>query len=272
MQTIALDKTRLARFYLELQELEEELAAGQAGVVITREIKNNLRLQGQPVLAQLQPKIAVESFRRVLLKVARALQKWQSDSEISDEEIAAVNELDDAAMKDLVETMITGDVKKKEAWAGKLGLKEETFDFLSRNVSRLFLKSFAAEAAKQLELDKWNKGYCPVCGDSPAMARLTENRGKRKLQCSRCETQWDYPRLGCPFCGTTDTDRISFMRLEDNKKYRLYLCDECKSFLKTVDERENGETDLFCEDIATLDLDRLAVSEGYRRGKNRYYV
>ncbi|WP_238473279.1 formate dehydrogenase accessory protein FdhE [Desulforamulus profundi] len=104
------------------------------------------------------------------------------------------------------------------------------------------------------------------------MAKLAGKEGYRKLYCGRCETEWRYRRLGCPYCKDENASQASFITMEDSKQYRIYLCERCKSYLKTIDERVCGEVDLFCEDLATVELDQLAQAEGYRRGDRRQQV
>ena len=48
--------------------------------------------------------------------------------------------------------------------------------------------------------------------------------------------------------------------------YRVDLCENCKTYLKTADSRErDGSLDGEVEDYLTLHLDFLAQEEGYRR-------
>jgi FdhE protein len=51
--------------------------------------------------------------------------------------------------------------------------------------------------------------------------------------------------------------------LEGSSKYRAYVCDNCKSYLKTVDTQSAQPEDLLLENIKTVFLDQLLLSEGY---------
>ncbi len=122
----------------------------------------------------------------------------------------------------------------------------------------------AAEAVRpHLDADLWRRGTCPVCGGRPDLAILEEKVGARSLCCARCDTRWDYPRLGCPFCGKEDPTLQGYYA-SDNRFYRLYTCDSCHGYLKTLDLRQaNRPVLLPLERILTLHLDATARQEGY---------
>jgi FdhE protein len=264
--------SNLANFHLELLEIKDKLNFVNPSVDISSEVKNKW-LEGTPILAELQPIVEAELFHEILLDVARACQKWQPGPHVPSKDIISkIEKSNEKEIQSLANAAIKNSRNDIKKWAQKLEISKDLLEFLTLNSSRPFLQIFASEVLAKLDLNKWTKGYCPICGSSPVMARLTKDKGVRKLYCSCCETEWRYSRIGCPFCESKDSAKISFIRSEDYKQYRLYLCDECKSYLKTVDERECSETDLFCEDLATMEFDRLAISEGYQRGSNRYYV
>ena len=49
------------------------------------------------------------------------------------------------------------------------------------------------------------------------------------------------------------------------EKYRVYFCEKCHGYIKTVDEGKTGDgpLNLLWEDINTVQLDILAMREGY---------
>jgi FdhE protein len=138
---------------------------------------------------------------------------------------------------------------------------------LSQVAADLALKPYVAWAADQVmphvDQSHWRRDYCPACGGAPDFALLDEEVGARRLVCSRCDAQWSYPRVGCPFCGTSDHTQLSYYVGED-KSYRLYVCDSCRRYLKTVDLRETTRVvRLPVERITTLRMDAAAHQEGY---------
>ena len=109
----------------------------------------------------------------------------------------------------------------------------------------------------------WLQGYCPVCGAAPNLALLADDRGARHLVCSRCSTQWLYVRLKCPFCETVDHAKLKYYPSEDGV-YRLYVCDQCMRYLKTVDLRQAHRAVVpAVERLVTVAMDLGAQQNGY---------
>ena len=110
--------------------------------------------------------------------------------------------------------------------------------------------------------DSWERPYCPVCGGKPSFAALDKESGARSLLCSRCNAEWLFGRIGCAFCESTE--KQLYYPGEDGL-YRLYVCDVCKRYLKTIDLRQAGR-DLYLpvECIVTVSMDIAAQEKGYR--------
>ncbi len=95
------------------------------------------------------------------------------------------------------------------------------------------------------------------------MAFLEKEVGARWLLCSRCDTEWLFQRLECPYCGTNEPNALSFFP-DDEGLYRLDVCDQCKCYLKAIDLRKaKDDTLLPLERLYTMDLDRQAKENGY---------
>jgi FdhE protein len=132
------------------------------------------------------------------------------------------------------------------------------------------LVPFAAAGAWELrglvDASSWARGRCPICGSDPVMARLEPEGGKRFLQCGLCLTEWAFKRVGCPACGNEDQEKLRFFSEEADESYRVEVCDNCKGYIKTVDERKVGGTVcLPVEDLVTVHLDMVAEEEGFHR-------
>lgn len=120
------------------------------------------------------------------------------------------------------------------------------------------VKTSQAVVEKKLNLEKWIKGICPLCGGAPDMAALDKDVGRRTLLCSQCDCEWSYQRIGCPFCGNQDFNRIYYYT-DEKGPYRLYLCEECGQYLKAVDLREVAKPlALTAERYLTQSLDAAA--------------
>ena len=126
-----------------------------------------------------------------------------------------------------------------------------------------FLSSYAIALASSVDQERWRQGYCPICGGSPDMAFLEKEVGARWLLCSRCDTEWLFQRLECPYCGTNEPNALSFFT-DDEGLYRLDVCDQCKCYLKAIDLRKVKDDILLpLERLYTMDLDRQAKENGY---------
>ncbi len=127
-----------------------------------------------------------------------------------------------------------------------------------------FLTSHARKLRESIDQERWRRSYCPICGGSPDFASLDTERGSRWLLCSRCDTEWVFQRLQCPYCNTQDQNDLSYFT-DDSGLYRLYTCERCQQYLKTVDRRQTEDQIILpIERFLTLDMDRQAVEMGYK--------
>jgi len=134
--------------------------------------------------------------------------------------------------------------------------------------SSLCMSPSIKTCAKQLEsyffiIPEFKKGYCPICGSRPCLASL-DQEGRQFLHCSLCFHQWNFPRIECVFCSNTDTDTQQYFYNEEEKEYRVKLCDKCRQFIKVVDLRQlNRKFSPYLETLATMHLDIQAGEKGY---------
>ncbi|THB81467.1 MAG: formate dehydrogenase accessory protein FdhE [Desulfobacteraceae bacterium] len=126
------------------------------------------------------------------------------------------------------------------------------------------LEACAEQLSGYLEhMTELKKGYCPICGNHPDIAFL-EEEGKRYLNCGFCGHSWHVNRLGCVFCDNTDKDQLQYFFSEEEKEYRVNLCDHCQNYIKVVDTRQMVRA-FFprLEMVSTLHLDMQAREKGY---------
>lgn len=166
----------------------------------------------------------------------------------------------------LVKKVFCFDSGYLEALAQRLNLKTGDLFFWGLQLGNPVFELYAGKLKERIDPDKWLKGYCPVCGSSPAMAYLRKDDGKRILWCQFCGTRWSFLRLKCPFCSNEDQNTLRYFFTEENDSYRVYLCDKCKKYVKTIDQRkmkEDDNLDLGWKNLETLALDFLAQKDGY---------
>lgn len=117
------------------------------------------------------------------------------------------------------------------------------------------------------------KELCPCC-NMPAISSVLDNsdNGLRYLYCSFCETKWHVVRGQCTECHSNKSLYQSKIEELDRPLY-AEVCDECHTYLKTVDRTKTLIADPFIEDILTLPLSlRLSDDEYQTFGLNPYLI
>jgi FdhE protein len=143
------------------------------------------------------------------------------------------------------------------------GINDNLVRILIQTTLQPFLNKHALALADLIPKDSWHKNYCPICGGSPDLGYMEKEVGGRWLVCSRCDSEWAYPRLQCPYCSNQEQSSLSFFE-DERGLYRLYVCNKCKCYLKVIDLRKtDSEVLLPLERIYTLDLDFQARKKGY---------
>jgi len=139
-------------------------------------------------------------------------------------------------------------------------------DSLIHQSLRPFLIKHAQELIGFVNQIGWRRGYCPVCGGQPDIGYLEKEAGAIWLMCSRCDARWRFQRLACHNCGNQNAKSLLCFS-DETGIYRLYVCDKCHTYLKTVDFR-NVEADIFLplERLLTLDMDNQGHEMGYKPG------
>jgi hypothetical protein len=189
---------------------------------------------------------------------------------------------------DMVTAAITGLLEEPAGLSGLVdaymaggdsGLREKTLSmdqdspeiamFVIFNAFKSIFLS-AGHRFSEVQTDQWNHGRCPVCGGEPAVSYMAGEGGKRFLICHRCETNWRFRRLVCPYCENENPSESSFLYVEEPAYKRMtgYICDKCRYYIKTwrVEDEELGALHPEVEDLKTPAFDTAMESEGYRRG------
>ena len=251
------DLASYCEFYRKLFQISDQ---ARTEIVETLELADGdalqaRLLQGLPLLSFAQLPIEAERFARLAQAIAQVLTDYEVD--VGDRSLPAAAEWVSLAQQRFEEGQAGGE---QSGGSGEATLAQMAAD--------LALKPYLEWAAEQVlpyvDQPRWRRGYCPVCGGAPDFAFLDEETGARHLLCSRCNSQWLYRRLGCPFCGTADHTKLVYYPSEDGA-YRLYVCQECRRYLKTIDLRQVGRSVLLpVERVTTVAMDAAAMQEGYR--------
>lgn len=171
----------------------------------------------------------------------------------------------------LIQPVLGGDLSAFKAHAARLEVEPDLVLFVGLNLTQALLELHANKIKHKVDQENWIKGNCPVCGSQPAIERFMRNDGKRMLRCSLCGTEWYFKRIMCPFCGNEDQNSLRYFFVEgdsaaEKSAFRVDVCDRCKTYIKTLDERklpEGEKPDLYLENLNTIYLDILAQKDGY---------
>lgn len=154
-------------------------------------------------------------------------------------------------------------LRQENLSAKKICAESELNEVLTREIFWAKIDKLVPNELKLWERDDWQENYCPICGRRPVMAQLKKfNDGRaRWLLCGGCHTLWNWKRIGCPYCGNDNLERIHILELD--KKMRLDVCDECNAYLKTYCDED--EENIYLRDWTTLHLDLLAEEKSLHK-------
>jgi FdhE protein len=119
----------------------------------------------------------------------------------------------------------------------------------------------------------WREGYCPVCGAWPALAEARGIERRRRLRCARCGSDWTAEPVRCVFCGRGEAGGPRLL-IEDvgGARWRVETCSACGGYLKTLSSLGGSPgSEIVLDDLASVDLDFAALSEGYSRPAGRAF-
>lgn len=174
----------------------------------------------------------------------------------------ATGEID---VEPLLAPALSGDAGAIAREAARLGVDATTLERLADLALQPVLWEAAAQLAALTEIDRWDRGYCPVCGAWPGLAELVGPEKRRVLRCLRCGSAWSWPLLLCPYCGNDDHRTLGILA-EASAGERVDVCERCHGHLKAIQTyASHGAPRLVAEDAATLHLDMGAAEAGYKR-------
>ena len=218
------------------------------------------RGKGTPLIIICPPRVKAEDFFAAMKQVAGIIKSFMPELAADTVQIESALPVDPAAQEEFTSLAFTPGADLLSCL--KTDLPPETFGFLLNHTVKPFMRQYARSLSNYFDPETWLQGCCPVCGGKPTLALLEKEYGGRYLYCGLCEIKWRFHRLGCPFC---IDDESHFFTVEGMEKYRVYYCEKCHGYIKTIDEKKTGGAviDLFWEDVNTVQLDILAMREGY---------
>ena len=250
----------------EVVDLQRDLLKAQMQVNVdlttprfsSDEVQTRFR-QGKPLLRPQDITVDWDKFAHLYQKVCRIAAHHRPDLKEQFEMLLTLADDEPGSLKAAVANYLD---------SGSIDVERETdrgevLAFALYHSLRPFLLHYARALAPDVQTERWRRGSCPICGGEPDLAFLDEESGARHLVCSRCDSQWLFPRVRCPFCNSSEPRDIAYYPSEDGR-HRLYTCQGCKRYLKTVDLRKaRRRVQLPVERIVTVALDVAAREEGY---------
>lgn len=241
---------------IALLEAQIEAAAPKVQARLSAEEATRRRQSGLALISGQELSLDWDAFTALYRRVCQIAAEHRSDLADSFQALEKVPDEEPEKLKSWVaHFMVESKLSEDE-----LGLTA----FVLTHTLRPFLRRYAEAFASLVDDTGWKRGYCPICGGEPDFGSLSSSQeGARFLLCSRCDNEWNFPRLGCPFCENKDYQKISYYS-DEKGPHRLYVCDNCQRYLKTIDMRgAPGQVLLPVDRILTIGMDAAAQEAGY---------
>jgi FdhE protein len=118
------------------------------------------------------------------------------------------------------------------------------------------------------------KPGCPACGAAPVCSLIVgwpAAQATRFCVCALCGTLWNYVRIKCTLCGSTNS--ISYQQIDGGPgSVKAESCESCHGHVKILHQQEDPELEPVADDVVTLALDVLPRDAGYRRGGVNFFL
>lgn len=212
--------------------------------------------------------IDAKASKMLLIKICNIIKTSSADMASSAQTILKAIDVEEFDLDPLVFGLLEEDDFVFEKAAKKHAIKKGNLAFIVYNSIKPSLSICAQQLSNYLDKDHpWTKGYCPICGSPPMLSMFEGEGGERFLLCGFCWHKWSSRRLCCAFCDNTDSKTLNYLYSEEEKEYRVDLCDKCKKYIKTIDTRKT-ERIIYppLEQVATLHLDIKAKEMKYESG------
>jgi len=256
---------KVIRLYKEIFSIQESARqkAKPALEVSLDEAFKKLK-SGRYILEGMAPVINAELFIETAKAMGRAFSKVSGEP-FPTEQLLALPEFQPEAIDKLAARIIVDDIAFIRKFAKASSYNEETISLFIFSLLVPFFQKEAEKYQEVFEQAKWNQGHCPFCSSQPQYSRFHKDDGRRVLFCPLCRSQWRFPRMVCPFCYNSDHNSLRHFYIDKDSAHRAYVCDKCKRYLKTTNERDlDKEMIPQVENIVTIALDYLADKEGFK--------
>jgi FdhE protein len=255
----------------ELLDFSERLVQEQHGV--TAEVDpaafddtalRGRAARGEPVLPRHEFRIDLDCARGLFRRLCRLAVERVAEAQVAAAEIESAVGLGKLDLADLLRGA-AAEVGYAFAVADRLALDLELLYTLAMASIRPSVEAVAKRVGAFVDNIRWLRLVCPVCGAEPGYAELRgqELAASRYLHCGFCGWAWPVRRLACPFCDNKDHDRLQTLIIENHLSCKLEVCDVCRRYVKSVDNKEFIGVIPEVEVLITPHLDLAAMERGY---------
>ncbi len=154
--------------------------------------------------------------------------------------------------------------KITNGWAVHEDISPEAIHFAATMTARAFLEKKARIGASLTHGFLWDKGYCPICGSAPMVAKIRDKIGTRYLYCSQCVHEWIFSRVICPSCGCSKQKSMTYFLVDGGSRESAFVCEQCRRYLITVDKVSDlADFDPEVSALSLVHLDVIMQDRGY---------
>ncbi|MCK4469823.1 MAG: formate dehydrogenase accessory protein FdhE [Desulfobacterales bacterium] len=237
-------------------------------IQISKEMLSIKAKENFPLINMSEFAIDAKEAGDLLIRICDIIKKAGGDMACTNRAVLKAIEAGKLDQNELFTSLLNEDDAFFEKTAKELEIEKKTLAFVSYSSLKPSLSMCSEQLSACLDKNQpWTKGYCPICGSPPMLSMFEGEAGERFLLCGFCEHKWSSRRLYCPFCDNTDSKTLNYLYSEEEKEYRIDLCDKCKKYIKTIDTRKT-ERIIYpaLEQVATLHLDIKAKELKFKSG------
>lgn len=245
----------------------KHLAKDRVYPSITKKTAQEMLSKGFPLINFDRMRIKIRPLRVHFDQICSLLKRFEKSDPKEITTFSKSKEYKKLDVKQLIRKTLSSDAGYLDSVSKRIGVDQTTLKLIAISLAKPLLELAANEVQDRIKDDSWWQNFCPVCGSEPLMAKISRKEKHRILVCSLCGTEWKFSRVKCPFCNNENQKDLKFFYYHDKSPYRLYVCDKCRRYIKSVDERKIGvgrKISVLFEDMATLYLDSLAQEKGYQ--------
>lgn len=205
-------------------------------------------------------------YKEVFLELLQFLTESRPETAPQIEKIrSCANDLD---FQQLPIKVLEGDGGYFSNLAEQFELPVELLIFCADHALRPFLRLWASphrNAISEAGFEVWDFAtICPFCATKSNFSRIRVTDGRRFMFCDRCFSEWETRNVYCVHCGNNSPKTISYLSAEDFPAYQAFICEECRGYSKSFDERQKAiRIDPYITNMETIYLDLLAQEKGY---------